>query len=173
MGFGGFILAIQSQTTEPGPAMIGKTRERLASLSHTVETVSAMGADHADRLRGLEQTVTELLGNRQEGVGDLQERLERLERTLSSVVEEIEARIDRGNKLWRAIRARESAAEEREESEDIPNPPQHVLPFDDERSGVERVRPMYGDMAGSGEEPKPHQVVAREIAHRIAYRGLN
>jgi len=80
-----------------------------------------------------------------------------------ALTEEIDERIDRGNKIWRAIRARERREEV---DEDLDDPRQlHLL--DGEGGEGEGVPPLHSDMAAPGTSLPPHKEIARQIAGQI------
>lgn len=129
-----------------------QTERQLEKLESRVERL-------LDEFVKLSQTVTDR-------TREWDHRLERFE----ALTEEIDARIDRGNKLWRRIRAREVREAERAEDEgEAEEDPQ--LHFEHgEGSNGEGVYSMYGDMARPGNALQPHQQVARALALQRARR---
>lgn len=99
-------------------------------------------------------------------------RVEALERRWELLQEDIDERIERGNKAWRRVRSAQRVEEQRLEleGEEPPGPELHL--FDEPGGEPERVPSMYGDMGDAGQSPAPHQQVAREIAQRIAGGGF-
>ena len=88
-----------------------------------------------------------------------------------ALTEEIDARIDRGNKLWRRIRAREEREKEREEYEGEEEEGEQLHLEHGTGSNGQGVRPMYGDMAAPGTTLQPYQEIARRIAWMKAGRS--
>lgn len=123
---------------------VGKQNDRIAAV--------------LEELRGLERQIVLQLD-------EVRERLERQDRRLSIALEEIDERIDRGNKIWRKIRARERYAEGQEEDEDggFEFPGEHV-----EGSPGQGVLPLRDDVAPTPGERPFHLAVAEEMAMRIA-----
>jgi len=80
-----------------------------------------------------------------------------------ALTEEIDERIDRGNKIWRAIRARERRQEVLEDFDD----PQQLHLLDGEGGEGEGVPPMHPDLAAPGTSLPPHKEIARQIAGQI------
>ena len=88
-----------------------------------------------------------------------------------ALTDEIDARIDRGNKIWRQIRARERAQAERQEYEGEEEEDEQLHFEHGTGSNGQGVRPMYGDMAPPGATLQPYQEVARRIAWMKAGRS--
>jgi hypothetical protein len=99
-------------------------------------------------------------------ITDLELRCTKLERDLSGAFEYMENRIDRGNQVWRQIRARERREEIDAEDEGESDPRQGVLPLDEGGSGEERLRPLSADLEPGTPEP-PYVEAARLIAEQI------
>lgn len=118
-------------------------------------------------LRSLDQLEAEVSS----GLRKLTERVEGSERSVRIMAEEMDERIDRGNKIWRRIRSKEHAEAERAALEGEPEPDENLPLFNGEGSDSQGLRPMYGDLAAPGERLQPHQVVARQIAASIAGRA--
>ena len=88
-----------------------------------------------------------------------------------ALTEEIDERIDRGNKLWRRVRARERREEEREEYEGEEEEDEQLHLEHGTGSNGQGVRPMFGDLAPPGAPLQPYQEVARRIAWMKAGRS--
>ena len=100
-------------------------------------------------------------------VMDLARDVERELDRLKALTDEIDARIDRGNKLWRAIRARERRAAELEEVEGFDDPRQGFLPLDG-GGGEEDGLPDMPDVLEDGHEHlAPHERFAKEFARSL------
>lgn len=128
-----------------------------------------------NQIQVMEGRVGNLLGTLDRLEADIQASLRRLtervddgERSVRLMAEELDERIDRGNKIWRRIRSREVAEAERRELEGESESDGQVSFFDGEGGEPEGVPSMFGDLAPPGARLQPHQVVAREIARRIA-----
>lgn len=115
-------------------------------------------------LKSLERLETEIENELQV----MQGKVETNARSVRLMAEEMDERIDRGNKVWRRIRAKESRDAERREIEGEEEPSGELPLFDAPGGQPEGVRPMYGDMGGGGQALQPHQIVARQIARNIA-----
>lgn len=103
---------------------------------------------------------------------DVLVRVEALERRWELLQEDLDDRIERGNKAWKRVRSAERREEVRLEleGEDAQSPELHL--FDEPGGEPERVPSMYGDLANAGQPPAPHQQVARDIAQKIAGGGF-
>lgn len=89
------------------------------------------------------------------------EQISRLER----VLDEVEHRIDRGNKIWRQIRARESREAEREEEEGW----EDELPEGDAGGGREqRVLPLHESMGTFSGTTAEWEEKKRAVNRRLA-----
>ena len=110
---------------------------------------------------------------------DLLEASSEMERTvalefqrLKALTDEIDARIERGNQIWRQIRARERREEKSRELEEFEDPDQELLPFDGARGFKEGVPNMPPDVAAARASIQPHEEVARALAQSVARKGL-
>jgi len=106
-----------------------------------------------------------------EQVSALTVRVTELERTLHGIVEEVEARIDRGNKIWRQIRARERREAESfdsEDGDDQEREDEQVPLFDDPRGRGYGVPSMPGGMANN---TPYHEQVRQRLAALKAGRA--
>lgn len=120
-----------------------------------------------ERVRKLLHRLTELEESVERSFNVIQEQLDSHGKTVRLMAEEMEERIDRGNTIWRRIRAAQRYEERVEEDEGQPDAEQLFL--GDASAGAQEGMPsMYGDMAYPGEALKPWQQVARSIAHQIA-----
>lgn len=103
--------------------------------------------------------------------GDLEERVERLERRWQGLLEDLDERIDRGNKAWRRARAGEAAARRREEpQEDLAEPGEDEnLPLFDGQGGDGGGVWAMPDSLGRPTLPSPEQA-GRAYAEAVIQR---
>lgn len=103
-----------------------------------------------------------------ERVTELERKVERELSRLENLTEVIDARIEKGNQIWRQIRARERREEIQAEEEE----------WDDEVSGGnagggngQGMLPLHGHMEPPPREVPLHIRVAEDLARRIAGGG--
>ena len=82
---------------------------------------------------------------------------------LQALTEEIDERIDRGNKIWRAIRARERREEVAEDGED----PRQLHLLDGEGSGEEGMPSVHQHVEIPGRPVPAHKEIARQMARNL------
>jgi len=93
---------------------------------------------------------------------DLERTVGRELERLKGLTDEIDHRIERGNKIWRQIRARERRAEGLEELEESDQ-----LSFgDEEGGGVEGLSPVSEGLDDYRPTLRPHQEVGKALARQ-------
>lgn len=109
---------------------------------------------------------------------ELEREITDLSRTASREIEririlsdEIDQRIERGNKIWRAIRAREVRATEREELEGELDADQGVLPLYADGSGEVRMPNLPHGVEDPDQHLAPYERFARDFARQVASGG--
>lgn len=102
---------------------------------------------------------------------DMEDRFLDNEKNFRLMVEEIDERIERGNKVWRKIRAaQEYEARAQDESEYDESDGQ--LPLGHGGGGqAEGVSPLHPNMGRAEPELPHHEQIRRQIANQIAGRG--
>jgi len=125
-----------------------------------------------DRLTQLENKMTELVNQRELPIQTLNERITQLERTLNAITEEIDVRIERGNKIWRQIRARERREEKRAEEQGEFDEDQQVFDFDGAGGQPEGMQGMSPFVAAPESSLQPHEEAAKALAAAVARKGL-
>lgn len=109
---------------------------------------------------------------RLEGLTDLERTLKHEHERLKITLDVIDQRIEKGNAIWRQIRARERREQEREdelEEEAAGTDPRQLPLLDDAGSGDPRVRNVRTDMES---DPRARiAAIRREYARRIALGG--
>lgn len=95
---------------------------------------------------------------------DLNRRVETLERRWDLLLEDLDERIERGNKAWRRVRASERRQQERDEGEEIEESDEDLPLFHGNGSADARMPSVHHDLG----HPEPHREFARQIARQIA-----
>lgn len=144
--------------------LFSKEKPDISWLRSEIDHQNKRVRDLIGSLEGLERDVRDELRT-------LGQRIEESERSVRLMAEEMDERIDRGNKIWRRIRARERAEEERQEFEGEEPTSEDLSLFDGAGGNGQGMPPMYGDLGAPGTHLQPHQQIAREIARKIAGRG--
>lgn len=120
------------------------------------------------RVRDLLGTLEGLEGEIRSELRALAIRVEDGERSLRVMAEELDERIDRGNKIWRRIRARERAEEERAEFEEESETDSDLPLFDGNGSGAEGVHPVRNYLEDPPVSQQGYRAVGRALARRLA-----
>lgn len=95
----------------------------------------------------------------------LDERLTKLERSLADILEEMEDRIDRGNKAWRRVRAAQKREEESDEQGDL----WEGIPAGDAGGGEEEgMSSLHNAMAGLSRTSPDWEAQKRLINRQLA-----
>jgi len=99
---------------------------------------------------------------------DVEERLEAHQRAVRLMAEELDERIDRGNKIWRKIRASEYYEANRDRSEEDEDANFELHFGNGEGSPEEGVPTVHQSMVWPGRPPTKAQEVGKALARRIA-----
>lgn len=99
---------------------------------------------------------------------EIDERRDAQDKAIRLMAEEMEERIDRGNKIWRKIRASEYYERQREDSGEDEDS-NFDLPFGNGESGAPEAMPAVHPRVGwLGRPPTKAQEVGKALARRIA-----
>lgn len=99
---------------------------------------------------------------------DLERTLLHERERLSLTLDVINERIENGNRLWRAIRARERREEQRAEGDEEQDPYPQLQLFDEAGGSGEGLPPMHRPVDRAGKPLTAAQEVGQAIARRIA-----
>lgn len=102
---------------------------------------------------------------------EVEERVEAQGKHVRLMAEEMEERIDRGNKIWRKIRASEYYDRQREEGEEDENAGDDLPLFDGTSGQREGLPPVHQGLGRIGRPPSPAQEMGKALARRIAGIG--
>ena len=145
-------------------AIVGIFSGRSADLEATREAIERQ----SQALRRVKEEIDDLEREVDQRFANWEARLQGAEARQRLMAEEMEERIERGNKAWRRVRASQPYAEQHGDGEEEPEPDSDLPAGNGEGRPEQRVRSMYGDLAPPGASPQPYQQVARLIAQRIA-----
>ena len=141
--------------------LFSRSSPKLETLEVEIE---AQARRVRELLRGLEDLEAEI----KRRFTDLEESVDLQAKTVRLMSEELEERIDRGNKIWRKIRASEYYEKERAESEDESGADYDLFTGDEMVGGTEAVPPMHRSMGHPRETATKAREVGQAIARRIA-----
>lgn len=140
-----------------------------SSQSAELEAVKDLLESQNGRIRDLLRELRSLEDQVERTFRDWEERVGTTEKRVRLMAEEMEERIDRGNKIWRRIRASQRYEEEHSDGEEEPEEEaQYLLPVDGNGSQRSRLPSMYGDLGIPGNPLQPYQEIARALARRRA-----
>lgn len=132
------------------------------------ETVKVLLEAQSERVTEVLREARELEREINRALQEVGERLAGQEKTIRLMAEEMEERIDRGNKIWRKIRASEYYEKQREEGEDDG---QAFLDFHPGNGGggeAEELPPLHPALAHRRHAATKAREVGRAIARRQA-----
>lgn len=134
--------------------------------SPKLESLEVELSRQSGRVRELLEEIRALELDFKAALRQLQERADKQDKSVRLMAEELEERIDRGNKIWRKIRASEYYEKQREDGEDDE---QAVLEFLSEHGNggeAEAVPPLHRHMG----QPRTTTSTAREVGKALARR---
>jgi hypothetical protein len=120
------------------------------------------------RVREVLEELRELERSVEMSLRSLGERFDSQGKHLRIMAEELDERIDRGNKIWRKIRASEYYEKEREEREGEAESYPNLSLFDGESGQGEGVQPVHPGLAHRQDAESKAQEVGKALARRIA-----
>lgn len=140
-------------------------------FSRSTPEFEAIKADLQDQTRRVREVLAAVEGIELEIKARLREIEERLDAQAKAgrlMAEEMEERIDRGNKVWRRIRASEYYEKQRQDSEEDEDPGFDLPSGDGEGGGPEGVQYLPPRMGWPGRPPTKAQEMGKALARRIA-----
>lgn len=136
--------------------------------SPDLETVREAIENQARRVSEILRTIDEVNSETKRRFRELEENIQAHEKAVRLMAEEMEERIDRGNKIWRKIRASEYYASQRQESDEDEDP-NFELHFGNGAGSQEETMPAVHPGLGWPRRPTTKaQEVGKALARRIA-----
>lgn len=136
--------------------------------SRDLEPIKDQLENQQKRVREILEELRDLERSMDTGFRDQGERLDFQAKAVRLMAEEMDERIDRGNKIWRKIRASEYYEKEREEREEHEPTGSELRLFDGNGSAEEAVPAMHPGMAHRGDAVSKARQMGRALARRKA-----
>lgn len=134
--------------------------------SPKLETLEADIEGQSRRVKELLRALDDLETEVKRRFTDLEENVDLQAKTVRLMSEELEERIDRGNKIWRKIRAAEYYERERADSEDDEDASYDLFSGNGEGRAPEELPPMHRNVG----DPRSASSTARQVGQAIARR---
>lgn len=138
-----------------------RSTPEIGNLQEALDAQARRVRDLLDRVRLLEDEIHKLL----KGLG---ERLDEQERRTRLMVEEMDERIDRGNKIWRKIRSHEYYAQQREDGDEDEDANLEFHFGNGEGGPPEELPAVHPGMGWPRRTPSKAQEVGKALARRLA-----
>lgn len=140
-------------------------------FSRSTPDFEAIRADLQDQSRRVRDLLAEVDGLKTEihtRFRELEERTDSQARQVRLMAEEMEERIDRGNKVWRKIRASEYYEAQRQDREEDEDPSFDFYSGDGEGGNGEELPPLHQNVGRLGRPPSKAAALGKDLARRIA-----
>jgi len=141
--------------------LFSRPSPKLERIEEDIEKQSKRIRDVLREMRDLEMEIKRRFQELEDGL-DSQGKAVRL------MAEEVDERIDRGNKIWRKIRASEYYEKQREDSEEDEQPAFDFYPGNGEGGPQETMPPVHRGVGHIGAAHTTAREVGQALARRIA-----